>query len=42
MLQVRDPQSGSAYYDFDSFEEMQNSTGDSDSTIATGGVVLNM
>ena len=31
-----------AYYDFDSFEEMQISTGGSDSTIATGGVVLNI
>lgn len=34
--------SSPAYYDFDSFEEMQISTGGSDSTIATGGVVLNM
>lgn len=34
--------SSPAYYDFDSFEEMQVSTGGSDSTIATGGVVLNM
>jgi Carboxypeptidase regulatory-like domain len=31
-----------AYYDFDSFQEMQISTGGSDSTIATGGVVLNL
>src|SRR5260370_12448886 len=31
-----------AYYDFDSFEEMQISTGGSDSTIASGGVVLNL
>jgi len=31
-----------AYFDFDSFEEMQISTGGSDSTIATGGVVLNI
>jgi hypothetical protein len=31
-----------AYFDFDSFEEMQISTGGSDSTIATGGVVLNL
>jgi hypothetical protein len=31
-----------AYYDFDSFEEMQISTGGSDSTIASGGVVLNI
>ncbi len=31
-----------AYYDFDSFEEMQITTGGSDSTIATGGVVLNI
>jgi hypothetical protein len=30
------------YYDFDSFEEMQVSTGGSDASIATGGVVLNM
>jgi hypothetical protein len=34
--------SSPAYYDFDSFEEMQISTGGSDSTIATGGVVLNI
>jgi hypothetical protein len=31
-----------AYFDFDSFEEMQISTGGSDSTIATGGVTLNL
>jgi hypothetical protein len=31
-----------AYYDFDSFEEMQITTGGSDSTIATGGVVVNL
>jgi hypothetical protein len=31
-----------AYFDFDSFQEMQISTGGSDSTIATGGVVLNI
>ena len=34
--------SSPGYYDFDSFEEMQVTTGGSDSTIATGGVVLNM
>lgn len=34
--------SSPAYYDFDSFEEMQVTTGGSDSTTATGGVVLNM
>ena len=34
--------SSPAYYDFDSFEELQVTTGGSDSTIATGGVVLNM
>jgi hypothetical protein len=34
--------SSPAYYDFDSFAEMQISTGGSDSTISTGGVVLNM
>jgi hypothetical protein len=34
--------SSPAYYDFDAFEEMQVTTGGSDSTIATGGVVLNM
>ena len=30
------------YYDFDAFEELQVTTGGSDATIATGGVVLNM
>ncbi|MEO8505217.1 MAG: carboxypeptidase regulatory-like domain-containing protein [Acidobacteriota bacterium] len=30
------------YYDFGSFDEMQVTTGGSDATIATGGVVLNM
>ena len=30
------------YYDFDSFQEMQVTTGGSDASIATGGVVLNM
>jgi len=34
--------SSPAYYDFDAFEEMQVTTGGSDSTIATGGVVLNI
>ncbi|HXT51508.1 MAG TPA: TonB-dependent receptor, partial [Thermoanaerobaculia bacterium] len=34
--------SSPAYYDFDSFEEMQVSTGGSDSTMATPGVSLNM
>jgi hypothetical protein len=34
--------SSPAYYDFDSFEEMQVTTGGSDTTISTGGVVLNM
>ncbi len=34
--------SSPAYYDFDAFEEMQVTTGGSDSTLATGGVVLNM
>jgi hypothetical protein len=34
--------SSPAYYDFDSFEEMQVTTGGADSSIATGGVVLNM
>jgi hypothetical protein len=34
--------SSPAYYDFDSFAEMQISTGGSDTTISTGGVVLNM
>jgi hypothetical protein len=31
-----------AYYDFDSFAEMQITTGGSDSSIATGGVALNL
>jgi hypothetical protein len=31
-----------AYYDFDSFEEMQISTGGSDVSTATGGVALNL
>src|SRR3954471_20808070 len=34
--------SSPAYYDFDAFEEMQVTTGGSDASIATGGVVLNM
>ena len=34
--------SSPGYYDFDSFEEMQVTTGGSDASIATGGVVLNM
>jgi hypothetical protein len=34
--------SSPAYYDFDSFQEMQVTTGGSDATIQTGGVVLNM
>jgi Carboxypeptidase regulatory-like domain len=34
--------SSPAYYDFDSFEEMQVTTGGSDASVATGGVVLNM
>jgi hypothetical protein len=34
--------SSPAYYDFDAFEEMQVTTGGSDTTIATGGVVMNM
>ena len=34
--------SSPAYYDFDSFEEMQVTTGGSDASTATGGVVLNM
>jgi hypothetical protein len=34
--------SSPAYFDFDAFEEMQITTGGSDTTIATGGVVLNM
>ncbi|MFL6192979.1 MAG: carboxypeptidase regulatory-like domain-containing protein [Thermoanaerobaculia bacterium] len=34
--------SSPAYYDFNSFEEMQVTTGGTDASIATGGVVLNM
>jgi len=34
--------SSPGYYDFDAFEEMQVTTGGSDTSIATGGVVLNM
>jgi hypothetical protein len=34
--------SSPAYFDFDAFEEMQVTTGGSDTTISTGGVVLNM
>jgi hypothetical protein len=34
--------SSPSYYDFDAFQEMQITTGGSDTTIATGGVVLNM
>ncbi|HEV2846194.1 MAG TPA: TonB-dependent receptor, partial [Thermoanaerobaculia bacterium] len=34
--------SSPAYYDFDAFEEMQVTTGGSDASMATGGVVLNM
>jgi hypothetical protein len=34
--------SSPTYYNFDSFEEMQVSTGGSDSTLATGGVTMNM
>ncbi len=34
--------SSPGYYDFDSFEEMQLSTGGTDPKLATGGVVLNM
>ncbi len=34
--------SSPGYFDFDSFEEMQVTTGGSDASIATGGVVLNM
>src|SRR3954447_20278387 len=33
--------SSPTYYDFDAFEEMQVSTGGTDASIATGGVVLN-
>ena len=34
--------SSPGYYDFDAFEEIQVTTGGSDASIATGGVVLNM
>ncbi len=34
--------SSPSYYDFDAFQEMQITTGGTDSTIATGGVVVNM
>ena len=34
--------SSPGYYDFDSFEEMQVTTGGTDSSLATGGVTLNM
>ena len=34
--------SSPGYYDFDSFEEMQVTTGGTDASISTGGVVLNM
>lgn len=34
--------SSPGYFDFGSFEEMQISTGGSDASVATGGVVLNM
>jgi len=34
--------SSPGYYDFDSFEEMQVTTGGSDASLSTGGVVLNM
>jgi hypothetical protein len=34
--------SSPTYYDFDAFEEMQVSTGGTDASLATGGVVLNM
>src|SRR5580693_8317574 len=34
--------SSPSYYDFDAFQEMQVTTGGSDTTIATGGVVLNL
>jgi len=34
--------SSPSYYDFDSFQEMQVTTGGTDTTIATGGVVVNM
>lgn len=34
--------SSAGYFDYDSFEELQVTTGGSDATTATGGVVLNM
>jgi hypothetical protein len=34
--------SSPSYYDFDAFQEIQVSTGGTDTTIATGGVVLNL
>jgi hypothetical protein len=34
--------SSPGYFDFESFEEMQITTGGSDASVATGGVVLNM
>jgi len=34
--------SSPTYYDFDSFQEMQVTTGGTDTAVATGGVVLNM
>ncbi len=34
--------SSPGYYDFDAFEEMQVTTGGSDASISTGGVILNM
>src|ERR1700728_1128442 len=34
--------SSPSYYDFDAFQEMQVTTGGTDTTIATGGVVINM
>ncbi|HRC84240.1 MAG TPA: carboxypeptidase regulatory-like domain-containing protein [Thermoanaerobaculia bacterium] len=34
--------SSPSYYNFDSFEEMQVSTGGSDASLATGGVTMNM
>jgi len=34
--------SSPSYYDFDAFQEMQVSTGGTDTTLSTGGVVINM
>jgi hypothetical protein len=34
--------SSPSYYDFDAFQEMQVTTGGTDATLATGGVVINM